>query len=333
MLLWAAPAVALAEAAPRFQLQINSCVQVNYREVGQHIALHLRAQLVDSYSVGTLVVTVNCQNRFVEIRVDDPQTKEPLINTVNPKPAVELRIEDPFTGKTLRRVVDLLSAPAERRSRLLAVAITELVSASWLELTANPEPEVPPLEKMKLPQEQQLIRRNVLQQKFMELGLVAEVHRFVSLHQPLFGGGLRFERVSGENFFWGGGAAMSSTKVPRSAGDIHLLLSTFEFVLGLQQRVDFVRLQVAVGARLGAVLASAEAQKSDRVAGGSAISPWGGPLLRAGAAFDFLYNFSLRLDVEGVVALYGFRARLPDAKDVRLTGWSVTPQLGVSWRF
>ncbi|MAC29812.1 MAG: hypothetical protein CMH59_25590, partial [Myxococcales bacterium] len=46
---------------------------------------------------------------------------------------IALRVDDPTTGKTVTRRVDLSTTAAMARSRLLALAIAELVSASWIE--------------------------------------------------------------------------------------------------------------------------------------------------------------------------------------------------------
>ena len=44
---------------------------------------------------------------------------------------------------SLDRTIDLKEAP-RARARLLALAIVELISASWTELETNPDPVVPP---------------------------------------------------------------------------------------------------------------------------------------------------------------------------------------------
>jgi hypothetical protein len=51
---------------------------------------------------------------------------------------------DPVTGKSLSRRIDLTDEPSDVWPRLLGLAIAELVTASWVELAANPKPQVRP---------------------------------------------------------------------------------------------------------------------------------------------------------------------------------------------
>src|SRR5262249_28048912 len=51
--------------------------------------------------------------------------------------AVELTVNDPLTGKSLQRSVDLSAAGPAGRPRLLALSIIELVWTSWTELEAD----------------------------------------------------------------------------------------------------------------------------------------------------------------------------------------------------
>ncbi len=57
----------------------------------------------------------------------------------------EIAIVDPLTGKTVTRAVDLQAAAPVARTRLLALAVVELLSASWMELENDPGPGAPPV--------------------------------------------------------------------------------------------------------------------------------------------------------------------------------------------
>src|SRR4029079_18035478 len=54
-----------------------------------------------------------------------------------------LEVIDPTTGKSLERTVARTAAAPNGRARLLALAVAELVVASWSELQTNPEPRAP----------------------------------------------------------------------------------------------------------------------------------------------------------------------------------------------
>ena len=57
----------------------------------------------------------------------------------------EIEIDDPMTGKTIGRVVDLAAAAPVARPHLLALSIVELLAASWIELQSNPHPPAHPV--------------------------------------------------------------------------------------------------------------------------------------------------------------------------------------------
>jgi hypothetical protein len=57
---------------------------------------------------------------------------------------VGVTVDDPVTGKTSTRVLDLAGQPRDLRSRLLGLAISEAVLASWIEIAITPEPALPP---------------------------------------------------------------------------------------------------------------------------------------------------------------------------------------------
>jgi hypothetical protein len=56
---------------------------------------------------------------------------------------VVIRVKDPLSRKTLRRSFDPRSFGNKAQSRIVAIAASELVLASWAELEANPAPKVP----------------------------------------------------------------------------------------------------------------------------------------------------------------------------------------------
>ncbi len=57
---------------------------------------------------------------------------------------VVVRVKDPLSRKTVKRSFDPKSFGNQGQSRLIAIAASELVLASWAELTENPTPTVPP---------------------------------------------------------------------------------------------------------------------------------------------------------------------------------------------
>ncbi|MEM9190843.1 MAG: hypothetical protein AAGF12_16785 [Myxococcota bacterium] len=104
------------------RLELTTCRSVPAPEVRRIVAIELRGRLAtpDTPAARTTRAAVSCD--------DD----------------VQITVDDPITGKRLLRSIALSESDGEVRARILALAIVELVSASWAELVANPEPQVEP---------------------------------------------------------------------------------------------------------------------------------------------------------------------------------------------
>lgn len=304
---------------PILQLQISSCVNVNYAEVGQLLSLRLKASLVTDARADAVKVFVDCQNRFLEIRVDDPQTREPVVSSVNPKPLLELRVEDPVTGKTLRRFVDLSETPPKARDRLLAVAIAELVTASWAELAVNPNPEIPPVGKIEASEVSQRAR-SLIHTAHGDFGAFASM-RFFSRHAIVLPGlGVDFRRTLVGDFFWAMDSQFLSTKLQRSRGELRLFVSDVAVRLGYLKTFAPMQIGLSLAMRGGMALLDAEPKREDLIAAGSVGGPWFSPEGALRFALTFIEPVSVGLDLASGYTLKGLRGRIPDAKDVRMQG-------------
>jgi hypothetical protein len=115
-----AAAAARAEQHPAVQLDIDACVDAPAPEIRRVVAVELGALLDTSDATADRTrVNVGCEGG-----------------------AIVLRVDDPVTAKSLARTIAIAETPATARGRLIALAIVELVSASWTELELNPEPRV-----------------------------------------------------------------------------------------------------------------------------------------------------------------------------------------------
>src|SRR5204863_3029658 len=101
--------------------------------------------------------------------------------------AAHLRVLDPTTGKSVERSVALSQAAPTARARLLALAIAELVAASWSELESNPDPKAPPAAPL-APVEAREAARGVIAPFRIELAAVADA-RLLATRDLLCGGG------------------------------------------------------------------------------------------------------------------------------------------------
>jgi hypothetical protein len=117
----ATASIAHAGEHPTVQLDLDACVAAP-DEIRRVVAVELGA-LLETGDAGA--------DRRTRVAVTCDGT------------AVALRVDDPITNKSLARTIDLAGALPAARSRLLALAIAELVSASWTELELDPDPTAP----------------------------------------------------------------------------------------------------------------------------------------------------------------------------------------------
>jgi hypothetical protein len=117
----ASGAVAHAQqtARPRVRFVLDPCIPVDPTETARLAAMELHADAVDAGDVTTSVLTHCDGDRVV------------------------LRVEDGATRKTIERAVRRSDLAQRGASRLLALAISELVFASWAELNEEPPPLEP----------------------------------------------------------------------------------------------------------------------------------------------------------------------------------------------
>jgi hypothetical protein len=126
-----------AASAPFLSLDLGSCSVVPVGEVQSLVAIELRRPVVLQQATPTPTPTPT------------PAPAEPSATTAVRVTCqglrAEITIDDPLTGKTVGRVVDLGAAAPVARPHLLALSIVELLAASWIELASNPRPSQPPV--------------------------------------------------------------------------------------------------------------------------------------------------------------------------------------------
>ena len=111
--------VSAAERHPSVALEIGACLDVEQAEVRRIVAIELRALMIGSDSAEPITrVAVDCYN-----------------------PLVEIRVEDPVTGKSLVRRIDLSTSERSIRARLLALASpswSHRAGPSWIRTPSRP---------------------------------------------------------------------------------------------------------------------------------------------------------------------------------------------------
>jgi hypothetical protein len=100
------------------RLQLDQCLDLDQATVKRVVAMELQAALSEERPGNTLTsAKVECSDATVRLTVDDPVTE-----------------------KTTTRTFDLGGQPRSLRSRLVGLALSEAVLASWIELRLAPAP-------------------------------------------------------------------------------------------------------------------------------------------------------------------------------------------------
>lgn len=102
-------------------LKLESCSRLDEAAVRRIFAADLGTPIASEPNSNVTDVTIRCEGARVIVRV-----------------------RDPLSRKVLERSFDSTSFGDRGEARLVAIAASELVMASWAELAANPAPEVEP---------------------------------------------------------------------------------------------------------------------------------------------------------------------------------------------
>jgi hypothetical protein len=122
---------AQAHEHPPVALRVDACVPVHVQQVRQLLALELQSELVDEPSgpeVARAFVSCPASVSSGEGLAGKEAGSDELAGQ-----QTDLRVDDPVTGRSLVRSVDLQHADPEVRARLLSLALSELLFACWAE--------------------------------------------------------------------------------------------------------------------------------------------------------------------------------------------------------
>lgn len=205
---------AAEEPHPRVRLDVSPCIGVSASDVRRIVAVELGALLTRDGDLPDATAT------RVEVRCDQQ--------------IVRLVVEDPITGKSLQRSVDLDDSAPSTRARLIALAASELVYASWAELAVNPQPEVPVSGPRPAPEIVAAVRDTVQRKlpvrlnppKPMRILGVASRRWFLSEEGDLWGGGVRLADDPFALFGWSADAIVEHGRINASLGSVDIDTAT-----------------------------------------------------------------------------------------------------------
>jgi len=330
---WAPGRSSRADAGPRprVTLALDPCLLADPAEVRRAVGVELGAELAGSGEPETTRVSVSCTGSIVLIEVIDP-----------------------VTGKSLSRTVNLdLAAPAAR-ARLFALAIVELVTASWTELQTNPEPQVPPASGRASPE----VRAAALQAVHDRVGDaqpplpapvvvfapaparapasaqsyasppsaspnrvegLLEARGFLSSGIASFGIAVRWSYRVVSLWGWSIDVLADHGRVSTSLGPVSVDSLSGGPSVFAERGWRWLAVQGSAGLRVGAVRL-AGSSTPQLATGSSLYSPWGGPFLGAGVHAWPTQGFALELGGEAGEAPFAVRGFVGNGPPVTLVG-------------
>ena len=298
---------AAAVERPRVSIDIVGCDAVLAREAQRIAAIELRATLVDAAPDATVTkVTATCRGTLAA-----------------------LEVVDPTTGKSLERTVALTEAAPNGRARLLALAVAELVVASWSELQSNPQPRAPAATPL-APYAARESARAAVVDRALELAAAFDVHCLAS-RDCLFGGGVRAAVWISPLLLARFDAVADYGELGRGTGRVAVIMPSVSAALGASRWIgSSLRPAVSLGLRGGYVrmngIADGTAATTSRQQG-----PWFGPELALEVSAWPRARVHPILGFAAGAHLLGVRGTVSGGRDVEAVGlWGgVTAALAV----
>jgi len=317
-------------------LTIDDCVAVEREQVRHLLSLELGGPLADGATpTATTRAAVTCLPPAREAPAATPSPPLPAAAPAPESPAaaasehadlVELRVDDAVTGKSLWRSIELQKADPGVRARLLSLALSELIFASWAELLVTPEPAVPaatPAASAATRQATSVQVERKLPRALPPLGvqLSGLGAAFVLWGEPsvCFGGGARATGDHRHHLGWDLDVLLQHGATATVLGTVNRDLVSARAALLFHRRVPYLTLRGGLGARLGAAKLAGEPADAKTTLGAAVWGPWGGPLLTLGLSAAAA-RVRLDLSIEAGYVVSPVAARVGGVRAVALDG-------------
>jgi len=263
------------------------------------------------------ITTIELHAALVNAAPDGATTQ---ISAACSEQSARLRVIDPTTGKAVERTVALGQAAPSARARLLALAMAELVAASWSELENNPEPKAAAVAPLAPPSAREAARR-VVAPRPIELQALADAQLLAS-RDVVLGGGARGELWLSERFFLRLDALFLYGEPSRATGSVALTMPSASGALAVSFGSGWLQPRLSLGVRAGYAwmngIATSTATTGDHQRG-----IWGGPELGFELAAWSHARVHPVLALSLGAHLFGVRGKVDDGRDIKATGlWS-----------
>lgn len=302
------------ERAP-VSLSLAACPGFSPERVRSIVAAELGALLVgDAADPGeTTAVTVTCDAEMVT-----------------------LHVVDPVTGKTLERRIAQSSLHPVARERFLALAIVELVAASWIELAVTPEPAVEPADRTASETTREQAREAATvatapPEGTVRVSLLGAISLVGSPLRGSFGGGARVDHEPDPLLGWSLALWGEHAEASTALGGIAIDQLGGQLEGTLRARLGIATIQGAVGARGTVVLFSGDPGASD-VTARSFVAPALGPHGALRLWLEPAPPFYLMLGATFTWTLLAAHALVDGARAVSVDGPALIGELGLGFR-
>jgi len=308
---------------PAIELHAGACPELPRDDLARLVHTQVRADVVDAAA---------------------RPGETPRVDVACDAQAATIAVRDPLTRKSLSRAIAVDAYTGGARTRLVALAIAELVEASWAELETNPTPAAPPAGPPP-PAEAVEAARDVLHQDRHEppsmrwprrppLHRVAPffgVRWFPASTDPRFGAGVRYGRDDEGLISWEVDAMIESTDVDHALGRVSVLASSLGGAVEGSRRFHGAYLRSGVGLRGG--VARLEGQPARGAIGGAVFGPWIAPTLASHGTVPFTRRLALDVGTEIGYVVLPVRGLADGARVAGVEGFFMALQLGAAVLF
>lgn len=302
---------ATAFGDPRVQLVLGACDAVRLDDVRARLAIELPGSMqLASRPFAQTMVRIDCTAATTQLTVDDP-----------------------LTAKGLTRTIDLRGGDTDVRSRTVAIAIAELVAASWSELETNPSPRVPAAATPPsgVVDDALAATRHAHRSRVgrLQISAVASTQVFFSSAGVLWGGGLRVAADASRYVGWSVDLLEHHGGFDDALGHVSIDTLTASGSALAHRHWRHVGLGGGLGFRIGATILRGRAAEGTRAGEGTVTWAAGGPLATLHLRVFPVHGLVLELATEGGYWLFPTGGLVNRRRDVAVDGPWVGVQLGI----
>lgn len=262
--------------------------------------------------------------------------------------AVQLRLDDPVTRKSMTRIVDVARVEPQSRSRLMALTVAEFVVASWLELRLSEKPKIEPVGPPPPPAAERnaaaVVERHApavvapARDATTQLSAAFEVMSFFSEFELIPAGALRVLQKLAPAFAIDAALQFGVGSVSGALGDsreqVSLQLTTLSLLASALYfaRAGEFELMAGAGARLGFISLEGSRARDPNFDAERDYVPWAGPVALLGVNYRATreLRIGLRLEAGFLRHIRATVGRNDGVVAELRSGWSGL-SLGVGW--